>query len=221
MRLHALDVRAVARLAHRERAREVEGRDALEVELVVLAGAQVMNGAAEEAELNAALDEEREVGKARVSKLAIAEPTIPRPPNSSGKRSDGPPVSASAKSTRRPSRGTPRSAAARPASRSAGARAQPARARGRRAARRRGESEGDGIDGSALLVGGHPGCLHEESRRADAEACAVSRGAGRQCAAEMLAKARRRSEPGLLRRLPRSSGRSTPAGAGPASPAAR
>ena len=59
--LELLDIRAVARLAHREAARELERRDVGEVALVVLASAEVVHGAAEEPELNAALHQQREV----------------------------------------------------------------------------------------------------------------------------------------------------------------
>jgi len=50
-------------LGHREAARQVELGDAMEVALVVALRAEVQHGAAEEAELHAALDEQREVAE--------------------------------------------------------------------------------------------------------------------------------------------------------------
>ena len=58
---HLLDVGAVAALAHREAARQLERGDLRQVPLVVLAGAEVEDRAAEEAELHADLDEQGEV----------------------------------------------------------------------------------------------------------------------------------------------------------------
>jgi hypothetical protein len=56
-----LHVRAVAGLAHGEGSGQLERGDLIEVGLVVLARAQVVDRAAEEAELDPALDQEREV----------------------------------------------------------------------------------------------------------------------------------------------------------------
>ena len=152
--LNSLHIRAVARLAHRERARKVEGGNALEVELVVLAGAQVVDGAAEEPELDTALDEEREVGEARASRSLRSRSPPSRvrrtPPGreATAHRSRRGPTS-----TRRPSRGTPPSGEARSAFRTGDAPEPPSRARGPRAARRRGGPGGPRNPGSALSEG--------------------------------------------------------------------
>ena len=67
-RLERLHVRAVVALAHREAAGELEPRDRGEVALVVAHRAEVQHGAAEQAELDAALHQQARSPKASVSK---------------------------------------------------------------------------------------------------------------------------------------------------------
>ncbi len=62
-RPHLLHVGAVRGLAHREAARQLELGDVAQVGVVVALGAEVEDGAAEEPELHAALDEQREVAE--------------------------------------------------------------------------------------------------------------------------------------------------------------
>ena len=60
--LQRLDVAAVTGLGHREAAEQVEVDELLDVRLVVAFGAEVLDGAAEQAPLHAGLDHERQVG---------------------------------------------------------------------------------------------------------------------------------------------------------------
>ena len=58
-----LDVGAVAGLGHREAAGQVEAHDVAQVRLVVALGAQQLDGAAEQAPLDAGLDHQRQVAE--------------------------------------------------------------------------------------------------------------------------------------------------------------
>ena len=60
--LQGLHVAAVAGLGHREAAEQVEVDDLLYVRLVMALGAEVLDGAAEQAPLHAGLDHQRQVG---------------------------------------------------------------------------------------------------------------------------------------------------------------
>jgi hypothetical protein len=105
-RLDRLDVRAVAGLGHREAARQLHRRDPAEVALVVLSRAEVKDGAAEQPELDPALDEQREIAErerlergdraADVVHAAelrrVAEPGAPVGGERSGPLGDEPPV---------------------------------------------------------------------------------------------------------------------------------
>jgi hypothetical protein len=62
-RLQLLDVGAVRGLGHREAAGELERRGRLQVALVMGAGAQLLDGAAPQAELDPELDQQGEIAK--------------------------------------------------------------------------------------------------------------------------------------------------------------